>query len=191
MSINEKDRLNIVLDNSPFPMAVVDTNDQNIIFWNKSAIQLFGHDPKTTEEWYELAYPNPEYRQEVIERWKPFLEIAQNSSRAINTGEYEICCIDGTVKISELYAQFIPGSLIVTVNDITERKHAEKQIKALNQQLQASEQQLKASNQQLLASEQQLKASNQQLEAGEKEFRLSSEAMPQILLAHIFIFTFK
>jgi len=143
-----EEKLRAVFDNSPFPVAVGDENDQNILYWSKSAVQLFGHNPKTSEEWYDLAYPDPEYRQEVIERWKPFLETAQNSTQAINTGEYEISCKNGSIKICELYAQFIPGSLIVTLNDITERKKGEDQLKALNQQLAANEQQLKAANQQ-------------------------------------------
>ncbi len=48
------------------------------------------------------------------------------------------------------------------------------QLKASNQQLQASEQQLRASNQQLRASEQQLKASNQQLQASEQQLKASN-----------------
>ena len=126
-----QEKLKIVLDNSPFPIAVVDVNDQNILFWSKSAIQLFGHNPATTMEWYELAYPNPKYREEVVERWKPFLELAQNAEKVVNTGEYEISCKDGSVKICELFAQFMPGSLIVTLNDITERKKNEDHLKKI------------------------------------------------------------
>lgn len=126
-----EERLKTVIDNSPYPIAVVDEKDHHIHYWSKSAIQLFGHNPKTSEEWYELAYPNPEYRQQVIERWKPFLEIAQNAKEAVNTGEYEIYCKNGSIKICEIYAQFIPGALIVTLNDITERKRNEEQLKKI------------------------------------------------------------
>ncbi|MDY0104046.1 MAG: PAS domain S-box protein [Lentimicrobium sp.] len=131
-----EERLRTVIDNSPFPIAVVDIKDNHIQYWSKSAIQLFGHYPKTTEEWYKLAFPNKEYRQEAIERWKPFLEIAQNTTDAVNTGEYEIHCKNGSVKICEIYAQFIPGSLIITLNDITERKNTEKHLKTIEWLLQ-------------------------------------------------------
>jgi PAS domain S-box-containing protein len=127
--LESEKRLKTILDTSPFPTAVVDTNDEKIRYWSKSAIKLFGHHPKTSMEWYELAYPDPDYRQEVIERWKPFLETAQDSVIAVNTGEYRITCKNGSVKICELFAQFIPDNLIVTMNDVTEMKHAEKALR--------------------------------------------------------------
>ncbi|MCF7922865.1 MAG: PAS domain S-box protein [Candidatus Marinimicrobia bacterium] len=123
-NFSSESKFRTVLDNSPFPVAVVDEKDQNILFWSKSAQKLFGHTPGTTDEWYQLAYPDPEYRQEVIERWKPILEKAQNSNEAVNTGEYRISCKDGSVKICELYAQFIPGNLVVTLHDITAGKES-------------------------------------------------------------------
>ncbi len=118
-------RLHTILDQNPFPIAVVDVDDEKILYWSQSAIEKFGHNPSNVSEWYELAYPDPEYREEVTKRWKPYLEKALESNGAINTGEYKIVCKDGTTKICEIYAQFIPGNLIVTINDITESKQTE------------------------------------------------------------------
>ena len=123
-----ENKIRSIINNSPFPVAVVDLADENIFFWSKSAIEIFGHNPKTTEEWYDLAYPDPAYRNEVIERWKPFLKEAEKSDQAIYTGEYNITCKDGSVKICELYAQFISNNLIVTLNDITDDKAAEQKL---------------------------------------------------------------
>lgn len=72
-------KLRLVLDNSPFAVAVVDEEDQNIFYWSKSAIKMFGHTPKTTKEWYDLAYPDQGYQKNVIKRWKPFLVKAKES----------------------------------------------------------------------------------------------------------------
>ena len=69
---------------------------------------------------------------------------------------------DDKGQVTRLYGSF---------QDITERKKAEEQLKALNQQLQASEQQLSATNQQLQANEQQLRATNQQLRASDQQLR--------------------
>jgi PAS domain S-box-containing protein len=115
-----------VLDATPFPIAVVDLKDDHILYWSRSAHDLFGHTAPTASEWYQIAYPDPDYRQEVIDRWKPFLETAgKKTGQAVNTGEYRVTCRDGSVRICELYAAFLSDSLIVTFNDITNRKQAE------------------------------------------------------------------
>jgi PAS domain S-box-containing protein len=120
-------RLRAILDATPFPIAIVDVQDDKIDFWSRSALALFGHTAPTAAEWYKLAYPDPDYRNEVIERWKPFLEEARASSRAVNTGEYRVTCRDGSVLICELHAAFLADNLIVTFNNVTERKQAESQ----------------------------------------------------------------
>jgi two-component system, cell cycle sensor histidine kinase and response regulator CckA len=114
-----------VLNNSPFPVAVVDSKDEIILFWSRSAIDLFGHNPSSVEEWYQLAYPDLDYRRDVINRWKPFIETAFQAQKPVNTGEYRIACSDGSIRICELYTTFVADNLIVTFNDITERKKAE------------------------------------------------------------------
>ncbi|MDY6951669.1 MAG: PAS domain S-box protein [Thermodesulfobacteriota bacterium] len=118
-------KLRAVLDSTPFPIGIADLQDNRIIYWSRSALALFGHPaPTNTSEWYQMAYPDPDYRREVIDRWKPFLEIAHESGSAVNAGEYQVTCSDGSVRICELYATFLPENLIVTFNDITERKRA-------------------------------------------------------------------
>jgi len=124
--LREKEKkLRSTLDATPFPVAVVDLKDDRIFYWSSSALELFGHTALTTSEWYQIAYPDPDYRQDMIDRWKPFLEIARESRHPVNTGEHQITCKDGSVKICELYASFIQDNLIVTFNNITERKQAE------------------------------------------------------------------
>ena len=123
-------RLLAVLDATPFPVAIVDTRDEEILYWSRSALEKFGHTAPTAPEWYRLAYPDPSYRREVVERWKPFLEKAREATVPVNTGEYRVTCKDGSVRICELYATFSSGNLIVTFNDITDRKRAEEALRA-------------------------------------------------------------
>ena len=123
-----EERLRTVINNSPFPVAFVDTKDEKVIFWSQSARDKFGHTPEVVADWYAVAYPDPAYRADVIQRWKPFVKLAQETNMAVNAGEYKIVCKDGSIKECEIYAQFIPGNLVVTLNDITSRKRMEEQI---------------------------------------------------------------
>ena len=116
--------LRAILDATPFPVALVDLEDNNINYWSRSATTLFGHTAPTAVQWYQLAYPDPGYRQEVIDRWKPYLERAKLSGQPVNTGEYRVTCRDGTVRTCELYATFLADKLVVTFNDVTKRKVA-------------------------------------------------------------------
>jgi PAS domain S-box-containing protein len=125
MSDIEK-KLSAVLDATPFPVALVDLQDDRIFFWSSSALALFGHTAPTASEWYKIAYPDPDYRRQVVDRWKPALETARHQSPwGVNTGEYRVTCRDGSERICELYAAFIADYLVVTFSDITERKQAE------------------------------------------------------------------
>jgi len=127
--LKSENRLRSTLEATPFPIAVVDRQDDQIIYWSNRAYELFGHTAPTASEWYQLAYPDPQYRQEVIERWQEQLNKARKSGHPINTGEYKITGKDGSVRICELYATFLPDNLIVTFCDITERKQAEEDLR--------------------------------------------------------------
>ena len=120
--------LRSILDATPFPIALVDDQGDRIDFWSRSALALFGHTAPSATEWYRLAYPDIDYRREVIERWKPALEKARRSGEAVNTGTYRITCRDGSERVCELYAAFLADRLVVTFNDITERLRAEEQV---------------------------------------------------------------
>ncbi len=130
-----EEQLLAILDATPFPIALVDEQDNNIDFWSRSALTLFGHTAPTTPEWYQIAYPDPDYRREVIDRWKPFLEKARKSAQAVNTGEYRVTCRDGSVRICELYAAFLAGRLVVTFDDITESKRTREALRENEQRL--------------------------------------------------------
>lgn len=128
-------KLRSALDATPFPIAISDLEADKIQFWSHSAIDLFGHTVPTVSQWYESAYPDPEYRQEVVERWKPFLEKARKSGSPVNTGDYRVACKDGSIRICEIYATFLPDILIVTFNDITPRVEAENALKKQHENL--------------------------------------------------------
>jgi len=121
-------RLRTILNKSPFPVAVVDPKDEIVIYWSQSAREKFGHKPTRVSQWYESAYPDPLYREHVINRWRPFVKKAALSDEPVNAGEYQITCKDGSIVICELFVQFIPDHMIVTFNDITEKKGIQQEL---------------------------------------------------------------
>ena len=135
--------LRAILDATPFPVALIDPEGYDIEFWSRSAVDLFGHTAPTTTEWFELAYPDPDYRQEVVERWRSSVDAARSSGRDTHAGEYRITCRDGSERVCEKHTQFVAGRLVVTYSDITERKRAEealaRRIVALTQPIDAAD----------------------------------------------------
>jgi len=85
---NNEIRLRAILDATPFPIAMVDVQDDNVEFWSRSALKLFGHTAPSAVEWYQIAYPDPDYRRALIERWTTALETVRESAQAVNTGVY-------------------------------------------------------------------------------------------------------
>ncbi len=127
---NSEAQLRAILDATPFPIALVDVEGNQIEFWSRSALTLFGHTAPTAREWYLLAYPDPEYRRQVIERWNAAIEGARASGQTVHAGEYRVTCRDGSTRDCELYATFLMNRLVVTFNDITERKRAESELRS-------------------------------------------------------------
>ena len=55
-SLHESEqKIRAVLDATPFPIAVVDLEDNRIHFWSESAHTLFGHTAPTSSEWYQIG----------------------------------------------------------------------------------------------------------------------------------------
>lgn len=128
-------RLHLVLQNMPVMLDAFDEN-WNIIEWNRDCERVTGYQADEVvgnPQIMELLYPNPVYRQQMVEAWR-------DRGNDYRHWEWEITCKDGSIKTiswSNVSAQFpIPGWASWGIGvDISDRKMAEQEVIRLNQSL--------------------------------------------------------
>ncbi|MGL6040438.1 MAG: PAS domain-containing protein, partial [Deefgea sp.] len=91
--------LKAIMAATPIPMAI-NNAAQEITYLNPAFIELFGYtlpDIPTVTNWSELAYPDENYRSNVIQEWLKRLEQAQSSGQDFTPFEVIIQCKDGQI----------------------------------------------------------------------------------------------
>jgi len=88
-------------------------------------------------EWWLKAYPDAEYRQQVMARWMGLVEKAISEDKYIERSEYVVTCKDGTIKTMLIFGVIVANKVFVVFEDISERKRAEENIRRLNANLES------------------------------------------------------
>ncbi|UVC08152.1 sensor domain-containing diguanylate cyclase [Rhizobium sp. TH2] len=82
----------------PFGLEIADLDD-DIQFANSACLDLFGwttRDLATPEDWWRLAYPDPEYRAYARGRWETEIAAARAENREMTPFDLDITHKDGT-----------------------------------------------------------------------------------------------
>lgn len=114
----------------PFPISLFD-REGRIVFLNDRFIETFGYtlaDIPDAHTWFELAYPDPVYRSEVLNGWGQQIEASRKASGLVRAHAYRVTCKDGSVKIVEIGGMMSEDPNITVLNDITDRTLAEKEL---------------------------------------------------------------
>ncbi len=122
-----ENHLRNILDLSNLSMAIVNF-DGTIEFINKHAIKTFGYSHEeihNMESWWNLAYPDENYRKQTIDKFMGFVNKAIIDNCEIERFEYYPTCKDGTVKTMIIFGVIVDGKIFVMFDDITDRKKAE------------------------------------------------------------------
>jgi PAS domain S-box-containing protein len=113
----------------PIPVACTQLEaTQPIVFLNQRFLDTFGYaadELPSVEVWAELAYPDPAYRQEVMERWADELDRCRAGAPELGPMELEVVCKDGSHRMVILTASLREELAVCTFLDVTERKRAE------------------------------------------------------------------
>jgi PAS domain S-box-containing protein len=136
----EKQRFQILLENAPFGMILID-REGNFKYINHKFKEMFGYDLKDVpngREWFRKAYPDSTYRHHVVSTWI-------DDSKLFKPGEkvpriFTVTCKDGTEKtIRFITVQLETGEYLESTEDITLLKRAEEEKTALEEQLRQSQ----------------------------------------------------
>ncbi|HWR59888.1 MAG TPA: PAS domain S-box protein, partial [Thermodesulfovibrionales bacterium] len=123
----EKEFRNL-LEEAPLAIIVINKADE-IELINSKNFEIIGYtrdETPTLEEWWSLAYPDPEERKKVSTRWDMIRQRVL-SGENIGKKEKKIACKDGTKKDMEISYSRAGEKIIAIFNDITERKKAEEE----------------------------------------------------------------
>ena len=126
----EKKRFEALAESSPFGMAMI-RQDGSFEYANPKFHEMFGYDLSeipTGREWFRKAFPDPDYRHEVIAAW--FEDMENATPDQVRPRIFRVKCKDGTQKIIQFRSVLLhSGEHLVTCEDITLRQTAEEALR--------------------------------------------------------------
>ncbi len=124
-------RFRKILEMAPLPVCYVNVNGV-ITFRNERFVQIFGYtadDVPTLTEWWQQAYPDAHYRQEVTTKWDAAVKRATEDGIDIKPIEYTVTCKSGEERIIEISGITLGEDFLATFIDLTDSKRAEEALR--------------------------------------------------------------
>jgi len=119
-------------EQAPIPLAFLDWQRRPQAV-NRCFVKTFGYtldDLPDIEHWWALAYPDPDYRAQVIARWQGVVEAAVAGQGEIEVGEYRIRCRDGSDRVMLVSGVLIDEGPVAVFIDVTEQQSAEARLRS-------------------------------------------------------------
>ncbi|MDD5112858.1 MAG: PAS domain S-box protein [Methylobacter sp.] len=124
---NSEQRFRSLFTMMPMPLAII-AQDGVVVAINERFINTFGFTVKdipTSDAWWPLAYPDPDYRRSVMQAWGMAVERAILQNTDIEQMEYRITCKHGDIRDVLISGIKLGNEFLITHYDITERRIAE------------------------------------------------------------------
>jgi len=133
-------RFRRVIELSPVPMSTSDAAG-NITLVNAAFVSRLGYTHEeipTVDAWWQLAYPDPDYRAQIVEAWERESARSHEAGGIFTPVEARVRCKDGTDRTLLVSAASLgvdAAEQVVVFWDITEREEAEAAILHSNARL--------------------------------------------------------
>ncbi|HWR04123.1 MAG TPA: PAS domain S-box protein [Humidesulfovibrio sp.] len=120
-------RFRDLFDLSPVPLAFVNITGQ-VLEVNSRFSATFGYtleDIPTIDDWRRLAYPDPEYRQQISATWDEAMRQQSENGSIVQPREYRVTCKNGDIRIVIITGIAVGEGYLASYFDITERRRTE------------------------------------------------------------------
>ena len=138
----EAQRFASFLHKFPVPIGLFDSSGK-VLLINDKFTATYGYrlaDVPHMQHWFELAYPDPHYRRQVLQDWTRYRDAAALDP-TVRPGRYRITCADGDVRIAEISGIAVGTDYLGVLNDVTDRQDAEQAVERYRQHLESLVQQ--------------------------------------------------
>ncbi len=124
---NSESRFRLLAEAAPIAILISDRRE-NTLYINKRFTDIFGYtinNIPSVEEWWPLAYPDPDLRHEVKKKWIETLEKTRKEQIKFPSMQYPVTCKDGSVKHIEFRLATTGELNFILLTDVTEKYLAE------------------------------------------------------------------
>ncbi|MFH0824425.1 MAG: PAS domain S-box protein, partial [Pseudomonadota bacterium] len=125
-----EERFRALAENAPFGMLVISSTGR-FDYMNSKFRTIFGYDISdvpTGKHWFRKAFPDGEYRRQVVSTW--FEDLNATGEGQQRPRVFTVTCKDGTRKVIHFRpVKFVSGQHLMSCEDITERWRAEERLR--------------------------------------------------------------
>jgi PAS domain S-box-containing protein len=116
-----------ILHGSPVAIEVTRVADERLELANQKYLELFGYreDVADGEQWWCLAYPDPDYRKSIQEQWRELKNRVNQAPGESLSMSARVHCKDGKVREIEFHLCRVGDSYLVSFVDLTAHKLTE------------------------------------------------------------------
>jgi two-component system, cell cycle sensor histidine kinase and response regulator CckA len=121
---SSKEELKSILDSIPVGIAWSDAEGK-AEYLNSSFMQRYGYssdDIPLFWDWFNKAYPDPEYRNKLRQIWSAECAKAKAANSSVVTMTTDVTCKNGEIRKVIVNTHFSPDRVIAIYTDITERE---------------------------------------------------------------------